>query len=205
MTNSKITNVVFDIGNVLIKWHPERLYRKIFASQEAMQAFFMETGILKRNIEFDRGEPFADGIADLRSRFPHHAEAIGAFDTRWGEMLDGTFEDSVALLSALRQAGVPNYAITNFSREKFDITLDRFPFLDRFDDTVVSADVRLVKPDPQIFRVLLDRHQLDPARTLFIDDSAANIATAQRLGMITHHFVAPEALRRDFYAYGLPV
>ena len=200
-----IDNVIFDIGNVLIKWNPDRLYRKIFASDAAMLAFYAETGLLKRNIEFDRGEPFADGIADLTARFPNHAEAICAFDTRWEECLDGAFEDSVTLLAALRKNGLPNYAITNFSREKFDITLSRFPFLGLFDDTVVSADVRMVKPDPQIFRILLDRQQLDPTRTLFIDDSAVNIATATSLGLITHHFVDPAALRRDFTAYGLPV
>ena len=202
---NKIDNVVFDIGNVLIKWYPDRLYRKLFAGDAAMHAFYAETGLLKRNIEFDRGEPFADGITDLVARFPHHAEPLRAFDMRWHEMFDGTFEDSVALLAALRKAGVPNYAITNFSREKFDIALGQFPFLSQFDDIVVSADVRLVKPDPAIFRVLLDRQGLDPASTLFIDDSAANIAAANQLGLVTHHFVDPSALRRDFAERGLPV
>ena len=203
MSNT-IDNVVFDIGNVLIKWYPDRLYRTLFADTAAMHAFYAETGILNRNIEFDRGEPFADGIADLAARYPQYAEALRAFDSRWEDCLDGTFEDSVALLESLRKAGVPNYAITNFSREKFEIALDRFPFLDRFDDTVVSADVRLVKPDPRIFHILLDRQELDPARTLFIDDSAANIATARELGLVTHHFIEPAALRRHFAALGLP-
>ena len=199
-----IDNVIFDIGNVLIKWYPDLLYRKIFSTDAAMHAFYAETGLLQRNIEFDRGELFADGIADLTARFPHHAEALTAFDTRWEECLDGTFEDSVALLAELRQAGVPTYAITNFSREKFEIALGRFPFLGTFDHTVVSADVGLVKPDPQIFRILMERQNLDPKRTLFIDDSAANIATAKSLGLVTHHFVDPAALRRDFTANGLP-
>jgi len=205
MPSSAIDAVIFDIGNVLIRWYPEQLYRKLFADDAAMRAFYAETGILERNIEFDRGESFASGVAELAGRHPQHAASLRAFDERWEEMLDGHIPQSVELLQALRDAKVPNYAITNFSREKFDVALRKFPFLGAFDDIVVSADVKLVKPDPEIFRVLLRRHNLNPARTLFIDDNAHNIATAKSLGLVTHHFGDPAELRRDMAAMGLPV
>jgi len=202
---SRIDNVIFDIGNVLIRWYPEKLYRQYFADDAAMHAFYAETGLLTRNIELDRGEPFAVGLADLVHKHPHHAAPLRAFDTRWPEMLDGDIPESVAILHDLRAAKVPNYAITNFSREKFDVALEMFPYLKGFDDIVVSADVGLVKPDPEIFRVLLDRRRLDPTRCLFIDDMAANIEAARALGLVTHHFADPAALRRAMQGLGLPV
>ena len=205
MPAATIDNVIFDIGNVLIRWEPAKLYRQFFADDAAMHAFFVRTGLLARNIELDRGEPFATGLADLSRQHPDVADHLYAFDTRWHEMLDGEIPETVAMLKALRAARVPNYAITNFSREKFNIALEMYPYLGDFDDIVVSADVKLVKPDPAIFRVLLDRRRLDPARSLFIDDVAENIAAAKTLGLVTHHFSVPAALRRDMLEYGLPV
>jgi 2-haloacid dehalogenase len=200
-----IDNVVFDIGKVLIRWEPMKLYRRMFPDDAAIGAFLEETGLLTRNIEFDRGEPFADGLADLAARHPHHAAPLRAFDERWTETLDGDIPETVALLEGLRQAGVPTYAITNFSREKFDVALDLFPYLDRFEDIIVSADVRLIKPDPEIFQLLIRRQELDPARCLFIDDSAKNIAAARGLGLVSHHYTAPEPLYAECRALGLPM
>jgi 2-haloacid dehalogenase len=207
MSGRTIDAVIFDIGRVLIRWEPEKLFRTLFASDDEISAFLDETGLLVRNLEFDRGEPFADGIADLASRFPHHAGALGAFDSRWHETLDGEIAESVGILSSLRRAGFPNYAITNFSREKFDPTLQRHPILGNFDDIVVSGDVRLIKPDPEIFRLLIERQTLDPVRTLFIDDSAKNIAAARELGLQVHLFDEANAgaLTRDCLALGLPI
>lgn len=200
-----IDNVIFDIGNVLIRWYPEKLYRQLFADDAAMLAFYAETGLLTRNIEFDRGEPFSSGLADLAAKHPHHAGPLHAFDARWHEMLDGDIPETVAMLTTLRAKKIPNYAITNFSRVKFDVALRMFPYLQNFDDIVVSADVGLVKPDPEIFRLLLKRRNLDASRTLFIDDNADNIDTANGLGLVTHHFSEPAALRREMLEYGLPV
>ena len=207
MRRGMIDNVIFDIGKVLVRWEPERLFRSVFASDAEIAAFLDETGLLARNLEFDRGEPFASGIADLVRRFPQHAEALRAFDTRWIETLGGEIPESVGILMALRQARAPNFAITNFSREKFDLTLPLYPMLGHFDDIIVSADVGLIKPDPAIFRLLIDRQHLDPARTLFIDDSAKNVFAARELGLVAHLFDEANvgALTRDCVGYGLPV
>ena len=205
MTSRSIDNVIFDIGNVLIRWQPERLFREYFAHDEAIRDFYAETGLLHRNLEFDRGEPFAVGLAELAAKHPHHGDALHAFNHRWTETLAGEIPETVAMLGRLRAAGVRNFAITNFSREKFDVALEIFPFLAGFDDIVVSADVKLIKPDPEIFQVLLKRHGLDAERSLFIDDNAENIAAARSLGIVTHHFADPEALRRDLVGYGFEV
>jgi len=184
-----IDAVVFDIGNVLIRWHPHNLYRRFGLTDVETAAFLAETSLTEINHRrLDAGAPFTETIAELATRFPHRAEFIEAFDRRWPEMLNGAIDQSVAILRSLLAAGVPVHAISNFSRTKFDIARGLFPFLDEFDDLVVSGDVGLVKPDPEIFELLVARCDLVPDRTVFIDDSAANIATAQRLGFVTVHF-----------------
>lgn len=183
-----IDTVIFDIGNVLIRWDMRNLYRKLFSDDAAVADFIEETGLTAENLEFDRGKPFATGLSELVARFPHHQVALSAFDARWAECLDGAIEANVKVLRDLQAAGVPVHAITNFSAEKFPIACEIFPFLRSFDDIVVSGAVGLIKPDPAIYRVLFERQAINPRRAVFIDDSAANIATAGRLGLHTVHF-----------------
>jgi 2-haloacid dehalogenase len=198
--------VIWDVGNVLIRWEMHNLYRRRGMTDADIQAFLAETELPRHNVGFDAGEPFASGCAALAERFPHYAGHLLAFDTQWVDALDGAIDASVTALGKLRAAGVPCHAITNFSRVKFDIARQMFPFLDGFDDIIVSADVRLVKPDAAIFQMLIERQRLDPARALFIDDSDKNIATAQRLGLQTHHFNERTSdLLAELTSFGLAV
>ena len=199
-----VDTVIFDIGNVLIRWDMHNLYRRIFATDAEIAAFLSETGLEAENIKFDAGKSFAVGTAELATKFPHHADALLAFDARWTECLDGAVASNVAVLADLQRAGTTVHAITNFSAEKFPIACRIFPFLTTFDETVVSGAVKLIKPDPAIYRVLLDRRDIDPARAVFIDDSAANIATAQSLGLHTVHFVGDVDVRRSLLSLGVP-
>jgi 2-haloacid dehalogenase len=206
MKGRKVDTVVFDVGNVLIRWDVHNLYRKMFPNDAVIRQFLDETGLITRNHEFDRGELFADGIADLTRQFPHHAKPLAAFDARWEECLDGAINGNVSLLREFRAAGVPVHAITNFNQHKFRYAQTLFPFLTEFEEIVVSGDERLIKPDPSIYRVLLERRQLDPGQCVFIDDSAANIAAAQELGFKTVHFAEGSTdARAEFRAFGLPV
>lgn len=198
--------VVFDIGNVLIQWDPRLLYRSIFQNEADADRFLAEVLPPEWNLEQDRGRSFAEGIAEALARRPDHREEILAWDTRWHEMVPGEVPGSVAILTALKQAGVPLYAITNFSSEKFAECEDRFPFLaDSFIDVVVSAHERLVKPDPRIYQVLFSRNDLNPERTVFIDDSPANVEAARSVGMHTIHFTDAPALRAALIERGFPL
>jgi len=199
-----VDTVVFDIGNVLIRWDPRHLYRKLFAEPAAMERFLAEVCTDAWNLEQDRGRPWAEAIAERAALFPQHAALIRAYSERWHEMVPGEVEGSVAILEALREGGVPLYAITNFSTEKFEEAEARFPFLRDFRDVVVSGRERLLKPDPAIYRRLLDRNGLDAARCLFIDDSAANVRGAEAVGMRAHHFAGAAGLRAELRALGLP-
>lgn len=181
--------VVFDIGNVLLRWDPRHLYARIFPNPSDMEWFLSEICTPAWNLELDRGRAFAPAVEELAARHPEWTEAIRAFDTRWHEMVPGSIPENVALLERIRARGQPVYAITNFSREKFTEACERFPFLTLFDGVVVSAHEGLIKPDPAIFRLFLERYGLAAEACIFIDDSAANIAAAREIGMTTIHFV----------------
>jgi 2-haloacid dehalogenase len=196
-------NVVFDIGNVLVLWEPRALYRKIFATEEEVERFIANVCNHDWNLEQDRGRSFAEAVIETSARFPQHADAIAAYDRRWHETVLGPIEGSVEILEELEQHGTPLFAITNFNQHKFKETLERFPFLRRFRDIVVSGDERLLKPDPAIYRRLLERNALAAADCVFIDDSAKNVTGAEAVGMKGIHFTGPEALRADLARMGL--
>jgi len=195
--------VVFDLGGVLIDWDPRYLYRKLLDDEAAVEEFLATVCTPEWNAEQDRGRPFAEGVAELVGRHPVHAAAITAYQERWPEMLGGAVGGTVEVLAELRAAGVPVYALTNWSAETFGIARERFEFLEWFDGVLVSGEERMIKPDPAIFRLLLDRFGLDPGATFYIDDSPANVAAADRLGFDAVRFTSPAQLRRDLEARGL--
>lgn len=196
--------VVFDIGNVLIRWDPRLLYRPLFDENEALMEDFLSSVCTHDwNQEMDRGMSFAEGVARLTAERPDCAELIRIYDECWQQMVPGAIDGTVELLERLKARGVPLYALTNFSAEKFAETLERFDFLKLFDGIVVSAHERLIKPDPRFYRVLFERHRIAPERAVFIDDLPANIEVARSLGMTGWVFDGPEPLERRLVEAGL--
>jgi 2-haloacid dehalogenase len=196
--------VVFDLGGVLIDWDPRHLYRKLFPGDEpAMERFLAEICTNEWNRQQDAGRSWAEATALLKAAHPGHEELIDAFHRRWPEMLAGAVEGSVEILRELRDAGVPLYALTNWSDETFPAALERFEFLGWFAGIVVSGRERLLKPDPRIYRLLIERHGLAAADIVYVDDVAANAEAAVALGMRAIHFTGPAALRAELAALGL--
>ena len=196
--------VVFDLGGVLLQWDPHFLYRKLFAGDEAaVEAFLANVCTEAWNERQDAGRPFAEAVAELLPAHRDKQALIEAFGQRFGEMIPGAIEGSVDILHELKRAGVPLYALTNWSAETFPSQRDRFEFLGAFDGIVVSGDEGVIKPDPRIFRVLLERYRIAPRTAVFIDDNPGNAAAATALGMHGIHFTSPERLRRELAALGL--
>lgn len=194
---------VFDIGNVLIRWDPHCLYRKLIPDEAERVDFLTRICPGEWNLEMDRGKPFAQGVAERAALFPGKEALIRAYHERWVETLDGAIEGTVAILEELRALGIPCYAITNFNHETFDIAARHFPFLHWFDGIVVSGREGVLKPDRAIYDLLCTRHGLNAADCLFIDDSAANVEAARAAGMRAHHFSAPAELRAELKEAGL--
>jgi len=197
------TAVVFDLGGVLVDWNPRHLYRRLFADEAAMERFLAEVTTPAWNLEQDRGRPFADGIASLVRDHPDQAELIDAYWRRWPEMLGDPHQGTVEVLAELRGSGVRLLALTNWSAETYPFAAPRYPFLGWFEAVIVSGDVELVKPDPAIFQLLVDRYGLEPSQTVLIDDTPANVRAAAALGFRAISFTSAPALRRDLVAMGL--
>ena len=198
--------VIFDVGRVLIHWDIHLLYRKLLPNDDMIAEFIDEVDLYHHNLEFDRGIPIAEGIAALVEKFPHRKQLLQAFATRWEETVPGAIDGSVEILTELKAAHVPLYAITNFARENWQQTTARFPFLsDSFIDIVVSAHEGLVKPDPEIYNRLLQRNQLTAENSIFIDDTEKNVSGAVDVGIDAILFVDPQQLRRDLLKRGLPL
>ena len=197
--------VVFDLGGVLIDWDPRHLYRRLIPDEAEMERFLRDVVSAEWNLEHDRGRSFAEGVALLTRKHPEQADLIAAFHERWPEMLGGAIEGTVEILAELRTSGVRLLALTNWSAETWPIGRARFPFLAWFEAVIVSGAEQLVKPDPGIFRILVDRHGLDPATTVFIDDLPRNVEAAAALGFRAIRFTTPAALRGDLAAEGMAV
>jgi 2-haloacid dehalogenase len=198
--------VIFDLGGVLIDWNPRHLYRGLFAGDEAgMERFLAEICTPAWNLELDAGRPFAEAVAELALRHPAERERIEAYHRRWLEMVKGPIPGSVAILEELVARGVPLWALTNWSAETFVLVRPdpAYAFLDRFRRIFVSGELRLVKPDPAIFRHVLDAIGAAPEDCLLIDDAEANVAAAAALGIRTHRFTGPDALRHELAGLGL--
>ena len=195
--------VVFDIGGVLLDWNPRYLYRKIFDDEQEMDYFLTHICSHTWNLLQDAGRPPAEGVAELSARYPHYAEQIAVYHSRWLETLNGTIHDSVAILQELQHRDTPLYAITNFNQETFALCRQHFDFLNEFLGIVVSGEVKLLKPDPAIYLRLLHDYQLRAEDCVFIDDSEVNAKGAQKVGMHGIHFQSAPGLRLELQKLGL--
>ena len=195
--------IVFDLGGVLIDWNPRHLYRKLFDDDAAMERFLEEVCHGAWNLEQDRGRPFAEAIEEAALRHPDQRAMIEAYHTRWGEMLAGEIEGSVAILEELATAGYELHALTNWSAETFPIGRARFAFLERFGIILVSGEERLVKPDARIYQLLLERIAHPAQRCVYIDDSGPNVEAATALGFDAIRFTSPPQLRAALVDRGL--
>jgi 2-haloacid dehalogenase len=196
--------VIFDLGGVLIDWDPRHLYRRLFAGDEqAMERFLATVCTLDWHKQHDAGVRFADSREALKRQHPDAASLIDAWGDRHMEMFAGAFDGTVDILNRLAARKTQLYALTNFPAETFPTARRRFGFLGHFRDIAVSGDERIMKPDPRLFHILLERNRIDPQRAVFIDDSAANVATAGMLGMHAIRFVSPPALEAELTSLGL--
>jgi 2-haloacid dehalogenase len=194
---STIDAYLFDLGNVVLRWRPEKLLRDILGDAPSVKRFIEETALPELILEQDRGLDAPGSEAWVAARAPHHLDSFRAYEARWVETLDGEIAETASLIRALRAAGRPVFALSNWASDHLALAEPHFPILRAFDDRVISAEHGLLKPDPAIYDLATARFGLEPARTLFIDDRAENVETAADLGFATHHFDpdAPQSLR----------
>lgn len=194
---------MFDLGGVLVDWNPRHLYRQLFDDEAAMEEFLATVCTPDWNEGMDRGRPFAEAVTALVAEYPDQAELIAAWHHRWPEMVAGALDETVAIAAELRAAGVPLYLLSNASAETYPNVLERFGFLGQLDGIVLSGEVGVAKPDPEIFEILCQRFGLSPAKTLFVDDVERNVVAARAVGLLGHHFQGADGLRAELVDRGL--
>jgi len=193
----QMKNIIFDLGQVLINWNPDRVYDAYFKDKHKTRQFYEETGIFLLNKEMDKGLSFDEGLTLLSSKFPHYEEPIHLWKNKWTEMIGGEIEGSVEILKQLSHLNYPLYAITNWSAETFPYVHGKYEFFQYFRDIVISGKENVIKPDPLIYELLLRRNQLEPADCIFIDDVDENVEGAKKVGMDAVKFEGPEKLLAD--------
>ena len=195
---------VFDLGGVLLDWNPRHLYRKLFAGDEAAMEHFLATVCTHEwNRCQDAGRSFAEGGRLLTAQHPDKVELIDAYGARFDEMIAGPIAGMVEILAELRDRGTPLYGLTNWSAETYPPARERFAFLSWFRGILVSGEVGVIKPDPRIFEVLIERFAINPENAVYIDDVEANVAAAQSFGIHAIQFTTPARLRRELTRLGL--
>ena len=195
--------VVWDVGNVIVRWDPRTLYSKIFPDPAERDRFLGDVCTMAWHGPTDGGVSFDDNCAALSARFPEHEAAIWAWKHRWSEMFSGPVPETEDAITALQARGVKQYALTNMSHETWETTFAMSPAFERLDGRIVSGLEGVMKPGPEIFRLACCRYGFAPDEALFVDDGAANIATARALGFHVHLFSDPAALRPALESYGL--
>ncbi|MEM9438607.1 MAG: HAD-IA family hydrolase [Pseudomonadota bacterium] len=194
--------VIFDIGNVLIEWQPERYYDRVYG-EARRRALFAEVDLHEMNERVDQGHPFRETIYETAEAYPEWRKEIRDWHDNWIELATPVIPRSVRLLRALRAKGFPVHALTNFGVESYAYAQTQFDFLNEFDVEFVSGRMRVTKPDVEIYRQVEEALSLDGEALLFADDRHDNIAAADARGWQTHLFEGPGGWAARLIAEGL--
>jgi 2-haloacid dehalogenase len=200
-----VAAVVFDLGGVLLDWNPRHLYRRLFTDPDEMEDFLGRICTPDWHLAHDLGEDITQSCRRLARQHPRHRDMIMAWVDPGDEMAAGQLDGAVDVLAELKAGGVQCLVLSNMEPTTFAARLDRFPFMNWFDGYVISGREGVAKPDPRIFRLLLRRYQLEPAATVFIDDSPANVEAARGLGLTAVRYTAAGELRKALRSLGLTV
>jgi 2-haloacid dehalogenase len=201
-SESQFDTVIFDIGNVLLKWDPALAFIGVLEPAD-IETFMDEIDFASWNHAQDAGRSLAEGVAAVAERWPQHVEAVRAYGRNFTRTIVGEIPGSARVVEELRAANVRLLALTNWSAETFPWARESFGVLDQFEGIVVSGLEGVAKPDPAIFGLLIERYGVDPGRAVFVDDSQINVSAAARAGMTGLVFTGPDDLRRGLRALGL--
>lgn len=195
--------VVFDVGNVLYRWDPRFLFEKLIPDHQERNWFLENVVTFDWHAQHDVGRPLSSMVAELSVEFPGHAHLIEAYVDRWLETIPGPVPGVHALVEQLAGRNVPLFAITNFGVEFWELFRPTAPVIDHFGDIVISGVEKMIKPDPAIYSLALQRFGLEPGTALFIDDREENIRASEGEGFVGHHFTDAKTLADALRSHGL--
>jgi 2-haloacid dehalogenase len=189
---TKIEHIVFDIGSVLIHWDPELMYLDLIPDADQRRHFLTNICSPVWNVKQDRGRSWQEAEQLLIAEHPQHESWIRAYRQRWIRSVPHAFDDVVEVFENLIASGCDVTLLTNFNQDTYLEARNKFDFLAKARGETVSGRVKLIKPDPLIYEHHNASFALNPATTLFIDDSANNVSAAQKAGWQAIHFAGRE-------------
>lgn len=198
-----IDTVIYDLGGVLLDWQPAVLFEPLLPTGTDVEQFLAQTQLYHWNNEHDRGVDWEVAVAAVAGDYPQYGDVFAQYPRLFGDSLVGTLPGSMELLDEVLATDVQVLGLTNFARDNFEIARADYPWLDRFDGVVVSGHEQVVKPDPGIYRVLIQRYAVVPESAVFIDDRAENVQAARDLGFQGIDFVDSAELRSSLVALGV--
>jgi 2-haloacid dehalogenase len=206
MMSRSFDTIIFDLGGVLIDWNPRYVYRKIFKTEEEVEWFLENVTTSEWNENQDAGYPLHKATEELIAKHPDWEPEIKAYYGRWLEMLGDQIHETVEILHRIKQTGKYKlYALTNWSAETFPHALQRFEFFKMLDGIVVSGEEKMRKPSAEFYKILLNRYHIDPATTIFIDDSLRNVNGAEAVGITGVHFHNPLQAKEELQRLGVQI
>ena len=201
---SQIKAIIFDFGNVLLEWDPRYVYQRYFPNDpEGMERFLTEVNFAEWNLAAGQGSSVCRRCGNPFRKISTLRPAHPGVPRNWTNLIGAAYNGTIEILKKLKQAGYPLYGLSNWSAETSSDSAEKYDFLNLFDDFVISGDVGHVKPDPEIFQIILEKIRRPAQQCLFIDDALTNINQAQKMGFATIHFQSPEQLKSSLHTLRL--
>ncbi len=198
-----IKNIIFDFGGVLVDWNPRYVYRSYFKTEEEMEYFLENICSNDWNSRQDCGHLMADATRERAAEFPEYKEAIEMFYANWETMLHSDIPETAVFLREAKAAGYGIYGLTNWSHETIHVAYERYPVFSEFDGIVVSGVEKLLKPDPRLYQILLERYGLKADECVFLDDNQANVDAANAMGIKAIRFTTIDEVRPQLAELGV--
>ena len=188
-----IKNVVFDFGGVLLDWNPRYFYKSIFNDDQKMEYFLQNIATSTWNAQMDKGRSFEECMKELAEQYPEYKDPIMLYRKGWETMLKGPIESGMIVLDAVMNAQkFKVYGLTNWSAETVPGTFNKYKFLQKFEGIVVSGEEQMIKPEKGIYLTLIERYNLVPEETFFMDDNIQNVETALSRGINVVQFTGTD-------------
>lgn len=199
----KIEYIAFDLGRVLVDWNPSYLFSSLIKDEQRL-AYMLEHVVTMDWIEeVDRGKLLSRAVEERIALFPAFRSELEEYGRRWIETIPKLIDGTVAIKRRLEEVGYPLYALSNFGRDTYAEALEIYPELGAFTGAVISGHEGYIKPEPEIYKILLERYALDACKLLFIDDRADNVEMAQSLGLQAVQFIDHARLSEDLTRLGV--
>ena len=192
---------LFDLGGVFFDWDPNYLFVNIFEDSKESKYFLTEICNDNWNLQQDAGRSIKDAEHELIHKFPKYKKQIKMYYSNHRNMIKGIFIESIKILEFLKNNNYECYVLSNWSAETFIGMIEDYSFLKKFDGLIISGEEKLIKPDPAIYQLAINRFNLDPQNCVFIDDKLENIESAKKLNFHTIHLVNPKTIEFDIKKY----